>query len=90
MTTGEAAQMFRQAVANGEDPAEAAAIVDGAIGGYWGRKAQDTGTEQRLRTLEENVAWTIQSLAKLTDAVMRLNAAMKAQVERQKEVEGEL
>lgn len=87
MTTGEAVAMYRQALAHGEDPAEAAAIVDGAIGGYAGRN-QALCTEARLQTLESNVAWLVRNMAKLTMKVMQLAAIGEELQKRQKEVEG--
>jgi len=91
MTAQEAAAMYSNAVAHGEDPGEAAAIVDGGIGGYAGRHQVEAAcVEARLKTLEENVAWVIRSLAKLTDALVRLNKVAQQIEARQKEVSGEL
>lgn len=83
MTTEEAVRLFRSAVVNGEDPDIAASIVDGDTAGR-------SATEQRLKALEENVAWLIRSQAKLAQAVVRLNGVAKGLEARAKEVEGEI
>lgn len=75
MTTAEAAAMYRDALAHGENPLDAAAIVDGAVGGYAGRRqVEATCTEARLQNLESNVAWLVRNMAKLTMKVMQLAA----------------